>query len=223
MRLSRARCGERGGAALDERSAVRSERRLVHVPAVGVGELHLSFYGALGGRHACDGARRRLLVGVGGARRADVPHWRRGAPRGVGQLECDRVQRDACSSGRGSYRGEQQRAGVHVERGASAAGVAACARRAAVERSGGWRDGGERALSRHVARRSAVPVWRWRSVSRLAEWRVSPALRDVGEQHRHERLGRRAADELPRRACERRQLLLPLRAASEQRDAARRP
>ena len=52
-------------------------------PMPGVCELHLSFDGALGGRHACDGARRRLLVGVGGARAADVPHWRRGAPRGV--------------------------------------------------------------------------------------------------------------------------------------------
>ena len=96
--------------ALDERAAVRSERRVVHVPAVDVGELHLSFDDALGWRYACDGARQRLLVGVGGAGHADVPHWRRGAPRGVGELDCARVQRDACGSGRGSYRGEQQRA-----------------------------------------------------------------------------------------------------------------
>ena len=135
-----------------------SERRLVHVPAVGVCELHLSGDGAVGGRHACDGARRGLLVGVGGARRADVPYRRRGASRGVGELERDRVQRDARVCGRGSRRGEQQRARVHVERRASSAGVAARARRAAVERPGRRRDGGERGGARLVAGRSCVAV-----------------------------------------------------------------
>ena len=91
--------GVRGRAALDERPAVRAERRVVHVPAVGVGELHLAVARARGGRHAADGARRRLLVGVGVARRADVPHRRRGASRAVGERGRDRVQRDARAAG----------------------------------------------------------------------------------------------------------------------------
>ena len=40
---------------------------------------------------------------------ADVSHRRRGSPCRMGELVCDRVQRDSGSSWRVSYRGEQQR------------------------------------------------------------------------------------------------------------------
>merc|ERR1711965_1193669 len=101
-----ARVGRRGRAAVDERSAVRAERRAVHVPAGGGCGVPLAELGARGGRHAADGARRRLLLGVGGARRAHVPHRRVGAACGVVEQLCDRVQRDARVGGRVARRGE---------------------------------------------------------------------------------------------------------------------
>ena len=57
----------------------------------------------------------------------------------------------------------------------------------------------------------------------LERRRVASALPDAAEQRRRERLGRRAALELPRRALERRQLLLPRADDGERRDAIDRP
>ena len=76
--------------------------------------------------------------------------------------------------------------------------------------------------SRLVAGRSALPLWRERGVGWLERRRVASALPDASEQRRRERLGGRAAVELPRRALERRQLLLPLANDGERRDAVAR-
>ena len=92
-----------------------------------------------------------------------------------------------------------------------------------MERAGGRRDGGERACFRSMAGRRSMPLWRRRAVGRLGRRRVAAAVRDAAEPRRCERLGRRAAVELPRLAVERRELLLPLVSACERRGATRRP
>ena len=50
------------GGGVDERAAVLVERRVVHVPSRGSGVVCVADPRRGGGRHACDGARQRLLV-----------------------------------------------------------------------------------------------------------------------------------------------------------------
>ena len=91
VRVCGARAGRGARVALGERAAVRrggrrcGRRGALHVPAGVGGELARAGARAGGGRHGGDGARQRLLVGVGGGGVPAVPRGRRGASRAVGE------------------------------------------------------------------------------------------------------------------------------------------
>ena len=89
-----------------------------------------------------------------------------------------------------------------------------------MERSARRRDGGERAWSRPDAWRLWCRFGESEARGWLGRRRVAAALRCAAERG-VTRLGGRAAVELPRRAVERRQLLLPRGADRERRDAVR--
>ena len=126
-------------AALDERLAVRGERRVVHVPAWRVQQVSYTIslvVCAVGGRHAAHGAGGSgfssaseslgvLTCRIGGSVRRAV--W-----ASASVMVCN-APRGARCGGRGANRREQQRVRL--------AGVAARRRRAAVERSDWRRDG----------------------------------------------------------------------------------
>ena len=132
----------------------------VHVPAGGGGELHLSGACARGGRHAADGARQRLLVGVGGARRADVPRRRRGASRACGRARARScaTRRARARARRGSRRATTR---ASTRRAACACVWCRCAcstcSRGAVRRR--RRDGGERARARRAGRAACAAAF----------------------------------------------------------------
>ena len=88
-----------------------------------------------------------------------------------------------------------------------------------MERSGWWCNSCERPVIRRVAWWRALPFWRFVVVRWLERRRVSSSLPDACERRRCERVGWRAAFELPRRPLEWRQLLLPPVADGERRYA----
>ena len=88
----------------------RRGRLAVHVPAGVGGELAGAVARACGGRHGADGARQRLLVGVGGAWLPAVPRGRVVASGAVGERPRAVVRVRPVTRGGGAARGEQQRA-----------------------------------------------------------------------------------------------------------------
>ena len=168
-----------------------------------------------------DGARRRLLVGVGGARPAGVPRRRRGAPRALGERGRARVQRDARAAG------EARLEVSNNAREYTSSGVRLRLASVRVLDVQPWSGPSRGATVVSVRARGAWPGGvrcRFGEASASAGWSGGASrLRclHAAEQRRRERLGRRAALELPRRALERRQLLLPLGAVGERRVAVR--
>ena len=174
VRVVGAARGLGAAVALAERAAVRRRRPALraarsarlHVPAGVGGELAGAVTRAGGGRHGADGARQRLLVGVGGGGVPAVPRGRRGARARWASARALSCAVRPVARGRGAARGEQQRARVQRGRGAAAAGVGA---RARVQPWSGPRRGatvvGVRAVGA-PARRRAVRLWRGGVVAR---------------------------------------------------------
>ena len=186
------------------------------------GELRLAVARARGGRHAGDGARRRLLVVVGGARRAACRIG--GAVRRAVWASASALVCNATRARRASTRVEvSNNAREYTSSGVRGCGWCRCAcstcSRGAVR---GRRDGGERARAARAAWRRALPIWRgassagWSGGASRLRCVTPPSGGGVSG------LGGRAAVELLRRALERRQLLLPRGADGERRGAAAR-
>ena len=228
VRVAGARGRREGGGRVDERAAVRAGGvvgcgGVVHVPAVGGGELGRAGARARGGRRAADGARARLLVGVGGARAAAVPRGRRVASRARGGARArSRASRRARGGG-GDGRGEQQRARVHVgaarlrlvsarvlgvepwsgpRRGATLVRVRA---RGSLPSRAACRFGGDAVAARRRSRVSVGVGW---SVSVARRRRVARRVR-VGAVGVDGVGGRARGRLVRRRGVERRRVLLP--------------